>query len=81
MSSTLSVTGKTRFRTVHRGIWPFRWSYLVLQVEVQHRIELYTEKWSQRPYQVTTTHHWRDAKLEDLSMSERRELFCRENPR
>lgn len=78
---TFSVTGKTRFRTLHRGIWPFRSAKLVLQVEVQHRIELYTDVWSERPYQVNNSYHWRDAKFEDLTVSDKRELFCRENPR
>jgi hypothetical protein len=78
---TISLTGKTRFRTLHRGAWPFRSAKLVLQVQEQRRIELYSDKWSERPYQVNTTYHWRDAKFEDLTVSDRRELFCRENPR
>jgi hypothetical protein len=78
---TISLTGKTRFRTLHRGIWPFRSAKLVLQVEVQHRTELFTDVWSERPYVVNTSYYWRDAKFEDLTVSDKRELFCRENPR
>jgi hypothetical protein len=79
--TTLSLTGKTRFRTLHRGIWPFRSAKLVLQVEVQERIELFTDEWDERPYRVNKTYYWRDAKFEDLTVSDKRELFCRENPR
>lgn len=78
---TVTLTGKTRFRTLHRGIWPFRSAKLVLQVEVQKRVELYTEQWDARPYKVDNYFYWRDAKFEDLTVSDKRELFCRESPR
>jgi hypothetical protein len=81
MSDTLTLTGKTRFRTLHRGIWPLRSAKLVLQVEVQQRTELFTDVWDERPYRVDNTCYWRDAKFEDLTVSDKRELFCRENPR
>lgn len=81
MSDTITLTGKTRFRTKHCGIWPFRSAKLVLQVQVQQRIELFTAEWDERPYKVNTTYYWRDARFEDLTVSDKRELFCRENPR
>lgn len=83
MSDTLTLTGKTRFRTLHRGLWPFRSVKLVLQVELQHRIEIYPDYRSSRdkPIDVRTTLYWRDARFEDLTVSDKRELFCRENPR
>jgi hypothetical protein len=81
MAETTSLTGKTRFRTLHRGIWPFNSAKLVLQVQVQERIESFTDPWDERPYRVDTTYLWRDAKFEDLTVSDKRELFCRENPR
>jgi hypothetical protein len=81
MSDTLTLTGKTRFRTLHRGFWPFRSAKLVLQVQLQQRTELFTSVLDERPYKVDTSYYWRDAKFEDLTVSDKRELFCRENPR
>jgi hypothetical protein len=81
VTETRTLTGKTRFRTLHRGIWPFRSAKLVLQVQVQVRTELFTDQWDERPYKVLNDYYWRDAKFEDLTVSDKRELFCRENPR
>lgn len=79
---SITLTGKTRFRTLHRGIWPLRSAKLVLQVEVQHRVEIVPDFYNGRDKKEVCNHfYWRDAKFEDLTVSDKRELFCRENPR
>lgn len=75
MSDTL--TGKTRFRTLHRGIWPFNSKKLVLQVEVQFAIPCVIDGRNE----TLPDWYWRDAEYNDLPLPVRRELFCRENPR
>lgn len=82
----ITLTGKSRFRTLTRGIWPFRSSKLVLQVQVNDRIEIYPDFHTSRdrPIQVRNDTYWRDAKFEDLTVMDRpsaREVFVRENPR
>lgn len=78
MATTL--TGKTRYRSLQRGIWPFNSTKLVLQVEVHDQFTIVPD-FQIGPETVHDQYHWRDAKLADLTISEARELFVRENPR
>lgn len=74
-----TLTGKTRYRTLRR--WPPLSSpKLVLQVEVEHRFEIVPDL-GRGKRETRIELRWRDANVQDLTISEARELFCRENPR
>lgn len=81
--SDRTLTGKTRYRTLRQGLWPFTSRKIVLQVEEEDRIEFFPDGIGMRPAPMQThvRTYWRDARFEDLTISDARELFCRENPR